>query len=262
MALTSLSRLRRLGCVGWRTKGGDRERGGIDSPTLSDKTLTHQEARLRLHDHLGENIYAGLQARGESGTVEIFSLHGRLGHPHGERPATSPIPAETRDIFGSTYTIGGRALLLPELPGTITEIGDGIEFELTEGLVLRIVWAANPEHAHGYTHDDALVDLTGHIGKEASVWLTMTDVEGRFWTVLPPLIGILGKHTLGPVEPGVSHEAVVSVKGTLDYAYTVDGKVLNLPPFPGTVSRYEQGIQWLFANGLTLRIHLMGDTDK
>jgi hypothetical protein len=27
--------------------------------------------------------------------------------------------------------------------------------------------------------------------------------------------------------------------------YTVDGKVLNLPPFPGTVNRYEQGIQWL-----------------
>ncbi len=52
------------------------------------------------------------------------------------------------------------------------------------------------------------------------------------------------------------HEAVVSVKGTLDYAYTVDGKVLNLPPFPGTVSRHEQGIQWLFANGLTLRLNL------
>jgi hypothetical protein len=36
----------------------------------------------------------------------------------------------------------------------------------------------------------------------------------------------------------------VSVKGTLDYAYTVNGIVLNLPPFPGTVSRSEQGIQW------------------
>jgi hypothetical protein len=36
----------------------------------------------------------------------------------------------------------------------------------------------------------------------------------------------------------------------------VDGKVLNLPPFPGTVSRHEQGIQWLFANGLTLRLNL------
>ncbi len=53
-----------------------------------------------------------------------------------------------------------------------------------------------------------------------------------------------------------------SVKGTLDYAYTVGGKVLNLPPFPGTVSRYEKGIQWLFANGLTLRINLPDDTDE
>lgn len=92
--------------------------------------------------------------------------------------------------------------------------------------------------------------------------LTMTDAEGRFWTVLPPLIGVLGKQALGTVEPGVSHEAVVSVKGTLDYAYTVDGKVLNLPPFPGTVRRHEQGIRWLFANGLTLRINLPDDTDE
>jgi len=228
---------------------------------MSDKTLTHEQARLRLHDHLGENVYAGLQVRGESGMSEVFSLHGTLGHPLGERPAT-PIPAETRDIFGSAYTIGDRSLLLPELPGTITETSDGIEFQLTDGLVLRIAWAANPEDAYGYRHDDALVDLTGHIGKEVSVWLTMTDAEGRFWTVLPPLIGVLGKQTLGTVEPEVSHEAVVSVKGTLDYAYTVGGKVLNLPPFPGTVSRHEQGIQWLFANGLTLRINLPDDNDE
>jgi hypothetical protein len=228
---------------------------------MSDKTLTHEQARLRLHDHLGENVYAGLQVRGESRMSEVFSLHGTLGHPLGERPAT-PIPADTRDIFGSAYTIGDLSLMLPELPGTITETGDGIEFQLTDGLVLRIAWATNPEDAHGYRHDDALVDLTGHIGKEVSVWLTMTDAEGRFWTVLPPLIGVLGKQTLGTVEPEVSHEAVVSVKGTLDYAYTVGGKVLNLPPFPGTVSRYEQGIQWLFANGLTLRINLPDDTDE
>jgi hypothetical protein len=145
--------------------------------------------------------------------------------------------------------------MLPSLPGTITEANEGIEFELTEGLVLRIAWAANPEDARGYTHDDALLDLTGHIGQEVSVWLTMTDAEGRFWTVLPPLIGVLDKQALGTVEPGVSHEAVVGVKGTLDYAYTVDEKILNLPPFPGTVSRSEQGIQWLFANGLTLRVN-------
>jgi hypothetical protein len=221
---------------------------------MDDKTLTHEQARLRLHDHVGENVYAGLQARGESGTSEVFSLHGRLRHPLGERPG-EPIPTETRDVFGSAYVIGDQSLMLPSLPGTITEANEGVEFELTDGLVLRIAWAANPEDARGYTHDDALLDLTGHIGQEVSVWLTMTDAEGRFWTVLPPLIGVLDKQALGTVEPGVSHEAVVGVKGTLDYAYTVDGEVLNLPPFPGTVSRSEQGIQWLFANGLTLRVN-------
>jgi hypothetical protein len=227
---------------------------------MRDKTLTHEQARLRLHDHVGENVYAGLQVRGQGGMSEVLSLHGRLRHPLGERP-TEPTPAHTRDIFGSAYVIGDQSLLLPDLPGTIAETSDGIEFELTHGLVLRIAWAANPEDAHGYTHDDALIDLTGHIGKDVSVWLTMTDAEGRFWTVLPPLIGVLGKQTLGTVEPGVGHEAVVSVKGTLDYAYTVDGKILNLPPFPGTVSRYDQGIQWLFANGLTLRLNLSGDAN-
>jgi hypothetical protein len=221
---------------------------------MDDKTLTHEQARLRLHDHVGENVYAGLQARGESGTSEVFSLHGRLRHPLGERPG-GPIPTETRDVFGSAYVIGDQSLMLPSLPGTITEANEGVEFELTDGLVLRIAWAANPEDARGYTHDDALLDLTGHIGQEVSVWLTMTDAEGRFWTVLPPLIGVLDKQALGTVEPGVSHEAVVGVKGTLDYAYTVDGEILNLPPFPGTVSRSEQGIQWLFANGLTLRVN-------
>ena len=227
---------------------------------MSDSAITYEQARLRLHDHLGENVYAGLQVRGESGMSEVFSLHGRLSHPLGERPGES-IPAGPRDIFGSAYVIGDQSLLLPSLPSTITGANDGIEFELTDGLVLRIAWAANSEDAYGYRHDDALVDLTGHIGKEVSVWLTMTDAEGRFWTVLPPLVGVLGKQTLGTVEPGVSHEAVVSVKGTLDYMYTVDGTVLNLPPFPGTASRYEQGIQWLFANGLTLRINLSGDTN-
>jgi hypothetical protein len=228
---------------------------------MGDNTLTHEQARLRLHDHIGGNVRAGLLVRGESGISEVFSLHGRLRHPLGEHPGES-IPTAARDIFGSAYTIGDQSILLPALPGTITEANDGIDFELADGLVLRIAWAANTEDARGYTHDDALVDLTGEIGREVSVWLTMTDAEGRFWTVLPPLIGVLGKQALGTVEPGISHDAVVSVKGTLDYAYTVNGMVFNLPPFPGTVSRHEQGIQWLFANGLTLRINFSGETEE
>jgi hypothetical protein len=107
---------------------------------MDDKTLTHEQARLRLHDHVGENVYAGLQVRGESGTSEVFSLHGRLRHPLGERPG-EPIPTEARDVFGSAYLIGDQSLMLPSLPGTITEANEGVEFELTDGLVLRIAWA-------------------------------------------------------------------------------------------------------------------------
>jgi len=35
--------------------------------SMSDSTITYEQARLRLHDHLGENVCAGLQVRGESG---------------------------------------------------------------------------------------------------------------------------------------------------------------------------------------------------
>jgi hypothetical protein len=90
----------------------------------------------------------------------------------------------------------------------------------------------------------------------------MTDAEERFWTVLPPLIGVSrqanARHGRARGQPRGGRQ----LKSTLDYAYTVGGKVLNLPPFPGTVSRYEQGVQWLFANGLTLRINLPHDTDE
>lgn len=82
---------------------------------MSDKTLTHEQARLRLHDHLGENVYAGLRVRGESEMSEVFSLRGRLSHPLGKRPGES-IPAGARDIFGSAYVIGDQSLLLPSLP--------------------------------------------------------------------------------------------------------------------------------------------------
>src|ERR1035441_10231924 len=75
---------------------------------MSDSTITYEQARLRLHDHLGDNVYAGLQVRGESGMSEVFSLHGRLSHPLGERPGES-IQAGTRDIFGSAYVIAPNA---------------------------------------------------------------------------------------------------------------------------------------------------------
>jgi hypothetical protein len=195
--------------------------------------ITREQALLRLHDHVGENIYAGLHVRRQHGLTEIFSLHGRLRHPLGEDPPKG-LPHETRDTFGSLYVIGENALVLPELPGTITEADHGIEFELTDGLMLRMAWAADPEDARGYTHEDALADLERHIGQRVSVALTMTNREQDSWEVLPQLVGVLDAEPEG--------------------GYTVGEEALNLPLLPGTISRAEHGIRWLLANGLLLRI--------
>jgi hypothetical protein len=57
------------------------------------------------------------------------------------------------------------------------------------------------------------------------------------------------------------HDQLVS-RGAMTPQRTVNEKVLNLPPFPGKVSRYEHGIQWLFASGLTLRVTWMRDAAR
>ena len=55
------------------------------------------------------------------------------------------LPDETRETFGYLYTVGDRHIVLAPLPGTITEGGNGLNFELTEGLRLRIAWKAPDE---------------------------------------------------------------------------------------------------------------------
>jgi hypothetical protein len=108
------------------------------------------------------------------------------------------------------------------------------------------------------THDDALMMLADHVGKEVSVWLTMEDAE-RFWTVLPPMMGVLGKRTLGVSDGNVEHETIERVKRTIDPMYTVGDQSLALPSLPGIVRRYEMGLEWVLAEGLTLRINWGGD---
>ncbi len=120
---------------------------------MSDETITYEEARLRLHDHIGEHIYFGLWSAGEVSQTEIISLHGTLTHPVEASAdlADANLPAETRDTFGATYTVEpdaaaraagtGRGFLnLPPLPGTITETDNGLNFDIAEGVRLRIAW--------------------------------------------------------------------------------------------------------------------------
>jgi hypothetical protein len=110
------------------------------------------------------------------------------------------------------------------------------------------------------THDEALLMLNDHVGEEISVWLTMQG-EGGPWNVLPPFTGELGKLVLGS-SGGVeapTHAAVARAQSTIGPMYAVGGQPLTLPPLPGVIRRYEMGLEWKLAEGLTLRINWGGD---
>ncbi len=94
---------------------------------------------------------------------------------------------------------------------------------------------------------------------------------GRWWrlcVMAERCVAGRGRYVVGMAGDGLSRPCRTRARGR----YVVGmaggrlgqagyGTVLSLPPFPGRVSRCEQGIQWLFANGLTLRINLSGDTN-
>lgn len=117
---------------------------------MSDETITRGQAMMMLHDHLGEDVYVGLWTGGDgAGQVEVLSMRGPLAHRQSaDDLAGAPgLPDETRETFGYLYTVGDQHIVLAPLPGSITEGGNGLNFELADGLRLRIAWKA-PE-AHG-----------------------------------------------------------------------------------------------------------------
>jgi hypothetical protein len=121
---------------------------------MSDEILTRGQALMLLHDHLGEEVYVGLWTSG-NGTdgmsagaqCEVISLRGVLAHTVDPGVvANSPsVPDTTRETFGYLYTVGDKLIVLAPLPGTIHESGHGLNFELTDGLRLRIAWKAPDE---------------------------------------------------------------------------------------------------------------------
>ena len=102
------------------------------------------------------------------------------------------------------------------------------------------------------THDQALMRLNGHVGETISVWLTMERPLGdgleRFGIMR--MAGELG-HVPGV---GASGSAATVLEDALSITYTIDGKVLLLPLLPGVIKAYELGLEWVLAEGLTLRI--------
>jgi hypothetical protein len=101
------------------------------------------------------------------------------------------------------------------------------------------------------THDQALMRLNGHVGESVSVWLTMERPmgvgSGRFGIMR--MVGELGHMPSVGVGP-----AATAFKEALSITYTIDGKALLLPPLPGVIKAYDLGLEWVLAEGLTLRI--------
>ena len=102
------------------------------------------------------------------------------------------------------------------------------------------------------THNQALMRLNAHVGETVSVWLTMErpmgDGSGRFGIMR--MAGELGHIP----EVGVSGSAATVLEDALSVTYTIDGKALVLPPLPGVIKAYALGLEWVLAEGLTLRI--------
>jgi hypothetical protein len=108
------------------------------------------------------------------------------------------------------------------------------------------------------THERALMMLNDHLEQEVSVWLSMDSPGGPF-KIVPPMIGVLGKTALGESDGDLDPETITRAKQTVDPMYTVGGRSLILPPLPGVVRPYEMGLEWVLAEGLTLRINWGGD---
>jgi hypothetical protein len=111
------------------------------------------------------------------------------------------------------------------------------------------------------TRDEALLLLNEHIAETVSVVLEM-DNGGNALAVLPPFAGLLGKRELGESGgEGITAGDITLADASVDPTYTVGGQHLALPPLPGIIRRYEVGLEWVLAEGLTLRIDWGRDDD-
>jgi hypothetical protein len=95
-----------------------------------------------VQEHLGEECEIGLWARNDddpSCPNDVFWINSILTQKHGQlEQHRSPI-----------YSVGSFKFTLPPLPGAIRERNNGLNFELTEGVILRLAWPGPAGHPSG-----------------------------------------------------------------------------------------------------------------
>jgi hypothetical protein len=198
---------------------------------------THEQACAMIDAHIGEPVGLDLRVTSDAGRelpIGSFTVVGFSGPltRHGAIPIGEPeVPI---------YGVGNEhSFCLPQLPGTIRENMNGLDFELTDGLTLRIAFHDPDSPPASLTYEQALGVLDGHLGERVEVDLSM----------------------IGPGERSV--DSVVRFEGELDRigpgAYRVGEQALVIPEqLPGIVRERQEegrGLHWLLANGLLLRIN-------
>jgi hypothetical protein len=108
------------------------------------------------------------------------------------------------------------------------------------------------------THKQAMTLLREQLGKQVFVNLTALDTNGSPVSVMR-LQGTLARRRMvggdePPADPG-ARAAVAAFSAALGEGFTVDGSGLMLPPLPRIVRECQMGLEWVLAEGLTLRIN-------
>ncbi len=113
----------------------------LDNARTVAETLTYAEALSKIEEHLGQRCQFGLWAGAAPVLVDgVIEVRGEeVMWMQGELVRETP----PLDGNSSRFSIGGRlgsSFFLPPLPGVIKERDHGLDFELTDGLTLRIAW--------------------------------------------------------------------------------------------------------------------------
>lgn len=112
------------------------------------------------------------------------------------------------------------------------------------------------------THEQAMALLREQLGKQVFVNLSALDPNGSPVSVMR-LAGKLDRRRMvggdePPSDPGERAEVTV-FSAAIGEGFTVDGQPLGLPPLLGIVRPYELGLEWVLAEGVTLRINWGGE---
>lgn len=111
------------------------------SPSVSDETLTHEQALALIDERIGEEVYVGFLYASDSetdGLQPVQHFQGKLENPLDPRP-----PRLDREH--GFYGIGVSSFGLPPLTGTVHLRDNGIDFRVADGAMIRVAWRGSSE---------------------------------------------------------------------------------------------------------------------